>query len=168
MLRLHAFAVISQSDDPSWENPFAASWSFVEANVAIVTTSLLSLRPLVARFAPRVLNVTAADERERDELPPHSKDVDGDFIESGKAGKSTMADDIEASVPETSSEGPQMSEAKKANRRSAGALERLEKWESTVPKAQDGWITVDEDEYFKFKAEPRRSELDRRMPNVEC
>jgi hypothetical protein len=52
ILRLQSLVSISNSRDPTYDNPPAATWSSVESNVGIICSCLPLLRPLVARWVP--------------------------------------------------------------------------------------------------------------------
>jgi hypothetical protein len=52
ILRLHSLVAISNSDDPSYDNPAAASWSSVETSVGIICSCLPLLRPIVTKYLP--------------------------------------------------------------------------------------------------------------------
>ena len=54
ILRLQSLIAISNSDDPTYDNPPAATWSSVEINVGIICSCLPCLRPLISKFLPRV------------------------------------------------------------------------------------------------------------------
>ncbi|KAF2197508.1 hypothetical protein GQ43DRAFT_402891 [Delitschia confertaspora ATCC 74209] len=54
ILRLQSLISISNSWDPTYDNPPAATWSSVETNVGIICSCLPCLRPLVAKFFPKV------------------------------------------------------------------------------------------------------------------
>ncbi|KAG9184959.1 hypothetical protein G6011_11789 [Alternaria panax] len=53
ILRLQSLVAISNSDDPSYDNPPAATWSSVESNVGIICACLPLLRPLITKWIPR-------------------------------------------------------------------------------------------------------------------
>ncbi|ORY11593.1 hypothetical protein BCR34DRAFT_447226, partial [Clohesyomyces aquaticus] len=52
IIRLQTLVRISNSKDPTFDNPPAATFSAVETNVGIVTACLPSLRPLLAHMLP--------------------------------------------------------------------------------------------------------------------
>jgi hypothetical protein len=52
ILRLHSLVAISNSDDPSYDNPAAAGWSSVETSVGIICSCLPLLRPIVTKYLP--------------------------------------------------------------------------------------------------------------------
>jgi hypothetical protein len=54
-LRLKSIEVIGKSNDPTHDNVGAAMWSSIELNTAIMCGSLATLRPLVDRIAPKIL-----------------------------------------------------------------------------------------------------------------
>lgn len=54
ILRLQSLVKISNSKDPTYDNPPAASWSSVETNVGIICSCLPLLRPLMTRYLPHV------------------------------------------------------------------------------------------------------------------
>jgi hypothetical protein len=53
ILRLQSLVAISNSPDPSYDNPPAATWSSVETNVGIICACLPLLRPLITHWLPR-------------------------------------------------------------------------------------------------------------------
>ncbi|KAK2784877.1 hypothetical protein FQN52_008813 [Onygenales sp. PD_12] len=55
-LRLHSLQVIARSKDKTWDNVGAASWSAIECNVAIICSSLSTLRPLITKIFPRMFS----------------------------------------------------------------------------------------------------------------
>ncbi|KAK4160459.1 hypothetical protein QBC43DRAFT_381243 [Cladorrhinum sp. PSN259] len=67
ILRLQSLTMASVSKDPTWDNYGAAIWSSIESNVGIVCASLAHLKPMIARYAPRLLSITGGtrlpDER---------------------------------------------------------------------------------------------------------
>ncbi|PVH95286.1 hypothetical protein DM02DRAFT_571441 [Periconia macrospinosa] len=58
ILRLHSLVAISNSSDPTYDNPPAATWSSVEINVGITCSCLPCLRPLITRWFHGVLSST--------------------------------------------------------------------------------------------------------------
>ncbi|KAF2790309.1 hypothetical protein K505DRAFT_282840 [Melanomma pulvis-pyrius CBS 109.77] len=56
ILRLHSLVAISNSTDPTYDNPPAATWSSVEIDVAIICSCLPCLRPLLARYFPGIFS----------------------------------------------------------------------------------------------------------------
>ncbi|KAK3203493.1 hypothetical protein GRF29_112g1481867 [Pseudopithomyces chartarum] len=70
ILRLQSLVAISNSDDPTWDNPPAATWSAVESNVGIICSSLPCIRPLLARWLPRVFT-TGHRSTVNSNLPSH-------------------------------------------------------------------------------------------------
>jgi hypothetical protein len=54
ILRLQSLVAISNSSDPTYDNPPAATWSSVEINVGIICSCLPLLRPLLTRFLPNI------------------------------------------------------------------------------------------------------------------
>jgi len=56
ILRLQSLVGISNSTDPTYENPPAATWSSVEVNVGIICSSLPCLRPLLVRSFPHIFS----------------------------------------------------------------------------------------------------------------
>jgi hypothetical protein len=54
ILRLQFLVAISNSSDPTYDNPPAATWSSVEINVGIICSCLPLLRPLLTRFLPNI------------------------------------------------------------------------------------------------------------------
>ncbi|KAF2178728.1 hypothetical protein K469DRAFT_675252 [Zopfia rhizophila CBS 207.26] len=56
ILRLQSLVAISNSEDPTFDNPPAATWSSVEINVGIICSSLPCLRPLLAKCLPEMFS----------------------------------------------------------------------------------------------------------------
>ncbi|KAF2258011.1 hypothetical protein CC78DRAFT_572798 [Lojkania enalia] len=56
ILRLQSLVAISNSNDQTYDNPPAATWSSVEANIGIICSCLPCLRPLITRFLPGVFS----------------------------------------------------------------------------------------------------------------
>ncbi|KAF2116403.1 hypothetical protein BDV96DRAFT_574059 [Lophiotrema nucula] len=52
ILRLKSLVAISNSKDPTYDNPPAATWSSVETSVGIICSCLPCLRPLMTRYWP--------------------------------------------------------------------------------------------------------------------
>ncbi|KAJ9624475.1 hypothetical protein H2203_005210 [Taxawa tesnikishii (nom. ined.)] len=72
ILRLKYLHQISISKDASWDNVAAAYWSSIEANVAIVTASLPTLKALISRHFPYLLgSSTGAPSSLQGPLPAH-------------------------------------------------------------------------------------------------
>lgn len=57
ILRLQSLVEISNSADPTYDNPSAATWSSVEINVGIICSCLPLLRPLLIRWLPSTFSV---------------------------------------------------------------------------------------------------------------
>lgn len=57
-LRVRSVVVIAQSEDVTWDNAPAAIWSAIEVNVAIICACLATLKPLLTRYAPKILGAT--------------------------------------------------------------------------------------------------------------
>ncbi|KAK2761722.1 hypothetical protein FQN54_001550 [Arachnomyces sp. PD_36] len=58
IFRLTALHTLLKSKDPTWDQPATAYWSAIELNMGIICACLATLRPLVSRIAPRLLNTT--------------------------------------------------------------------------------------------------------------
>jgi hypothetical protein len=56
ILRLQSLVAISNSEDQSYDNPAAATWSSVETNVGIICSCLPLLRPLMTKCLPGVFS----------------------------------------------------------------------------------------------------------------
>jgi hypothetical protein len=56
ILRLQSLVAISNSLDPTYDNPPAATWSSIETNIGIICSCLPCLRPLVTRYLPGVFS----------------------------------------------------------------------------------------------------------------
>jgi hypothetical protein len=59
---------ISNSSDPTYDNPPAATWSSVETNVGIICSCLPLLRPLVVRWLPDSLSSYKRSIKSKDKL----------------------------------------------------------------------------------------------------
>src|SRR5271155_524357 len=83
ILRLHSLYVISRSDDVTWDNVGAATWSSVELNVGIMCACLPTLRPLMNRLFPHALlstqRITVDSRRENYVRHSAGRDTDGDL-----------------------------------------------------------------------------------------
>ena len=55
ILRLHSINVIANSNDVTWDNVGAATWSAVELNTAIICACLPTLKPIIDFVFPRLL-----------------------------------------------------------------------------------------------------------------
>lgn len=58
ILRLQSLVIISNSTDPTFDNPPAATWSSIETNVGLICACLPALRPLLSQLFPRVFPST--------------------------------------------------------------------------------------------------------------
>ncbi|KAF4254492.1 hypothetical protein CNMCM8812_004744 [Aspergillus fumigatus] len=56
ILRLKSLMVISNSSDPTYDNPGAAKWSAIECNVAIICACLPGIRAFITKLLPRFLS----------------------------------------------------------------------------------------------------------------
>ncbi|KAL4972068.1 hypothetical protein BDW66DRAFT_155060 [Aspergillus desertorum] len=56
ILRLHSLLVISDSEDPTYDNVGAATWSAVECNVAIICACLPATRAFISKLIPRLFS----------------------------------------------------------------------------------------------------------------
>ncbi|KAK8018957.1 hypothetical protein PG991_008147 [Apiospora marii] len=52
-LRIRTLKMASLTKDPNWDNTDAALWSFIELCIGVLTSSLPTLRPLIAAALPR-------------------------------------------------------------------------------------------------------------------
>ncbi|GKT66901.1 PTH11-like integral membrane protein [Colletotrichum tofieldiae] len=64
ILRIPSLIITKYTHDPTMDSPDIAQWSIVELNTAIVCASLITLKPLVARFFPRLLGLKQGVGRE--------------------------------------------------------------------------------------------------------
>ncbi|KAF9741478.1 integral membrane protein [Paraphaeosphaeria minitans] len=60
ILRLQSLVAISNSLDPTYDNPPAATWSSIETNIGIICSCLPCLRPLVTRYLPGIFSNTSS------------------------------------------------------------------------------------------------------------
>ncbi|KAK6846442.1 hypothetical protein PG990_007120 [Apiospora arundinis] len=58
-LRIRTLKMASLTKDPNWDNTDAALWSFIELCIGVLTSSLPTLRPLIAAAMPRVFGSSA-------------------------------------------------------------------------------------------------------------
>ncbi|KAK8097579.1 uncharacterized protein PG998_013065 [Apiospora kogelbergensis] len=58
-LRIRTLKMASLTKDPNWDNTDAALWSFIELCIGVLTSSLPTLRPLIAAALPRVFGSSA-------------------------------------------------------------------------------------------------------------
>lgn len=89
ILRLQSLTVASVSKDPTWDNYGSAIWSSIESNVGIVCASLAHLKPMIARYAPRLLSIKG-NTRLPDERSGPTKELSN--LEAGVSnpGKSSV------------------------------------------------------------------------------
>lgn len=69
IVRIPALTELTFHDDGTRYNSSAAIWSSIEANVAIICSSLPPLRPLIVRLLPSSLRTSSASEQERPVRP---------------------------------------------------------------------------------------------------
>ncbi|KAK0703682.1 hypothetical protein B0T26DRAFT_864637 [Lasiosphaeria miniovina] len=55
MLRFSSLVVAAKTTDPTGDNPGVAKWSTIEINTAIICACLVTLKPLISRFFPKLL-----------------------------------------------------------------------------------------------------------------
>ncbi|KAF3049938.1 hypothetical protein E8E11_009937 [Didymella keratinophila] len=79
ILRLQSLVAISNSSDPTYDNPPAATWSSVETNVGIICSCLPLLRPLFVRWLPDSLSSYKRSMKSKEKLYA--------MMSSGKGGK---------------------------------------------------------------------------------
>jgi hypothetical protein len=83
ILRLHSLYIISRSDDVTWDNVGAATWSSVELNVGIMCACLPPLKPLMNRLFPHALlstqRITVDSRQENHVRLSAGRDTDGDL-----------------------------------------------------------------------------------------
>ncbi|KAI9867710.1 MAG: hypothetical protein M1813_008510 [Trichoglossum hirsutum] len=63
IVRLHSIYIASTSHDETWDNVGAAAWSCVEANTGIICAALPTIRPLLARLFPRLIQTSFTQSR---------------------------------------------------------------------------------------------------------
>ncbi|PSN69730.1 hypothetical protein BS50DRAFT_631711 [Corynespora cassiicola Philippines] len=56
ILRLYSIYILSASEDVTWDNPGAATWSSVELNVGIICASLPTLRAFITKHFPHAFS----------------------------------------------------------------------------------------------------------------
>ncbi|KAH7135987.1 hypothetical protein B0J11DRAFT_425457 [Dendryphion nanum] len=59
IIRIHSLAVISNSFDPTYDNPSAATWSSLETSIGIICSCLPCLRPLMVIWLPKIFPKSA-------------------------------------------------------------------------------------------------------------
>ncbi|OJJ79927.1 uncharacterized protein ASPGLDRAFT_158201 [Aspergillus glaucus CBS 516.65] len=69
IVRISALTELTSHNDDTRYNSPAAIWSSIEANVAIICSSLPPLRPLIVRLLPSSLRTSSASEQERPVRP---------------------------------------------------------------------------------------------------
>ncbi|KOS43375.1 hypothetical protein ACN38_g5726 [Penicillium nordicum] len=72
ILRLKSLLVISNSDDPTYDNVGAATWSAVECNVAIICACLPGTRAFLSRLLPHIFSTGSNGYRSRTTRPSRS------------------------------------------------------------------------------------------------
>ncbi|KAJ5129587.1 uncharacterized protein N7515_005626 [Penicillium bovifimosum] len=71
VLRLQSLLVISNSDDPTYDNVGAAAWSAVECNVAIICACLPGTRAFLSKLLPHIFSTRSNGYRSRTTRPSH-------------------------------------------------------------------------------------------------
>ena len=74
--------VFATSTDPSWDSISMTHWNVVEVNVAIVCACLMTLKPLVSKLWPQLLDPSSSGEGQTDSKEEHS-----DVSPSGSLGR---------------------------------------------------------------------------------
>ncbi|KAJ5956040.1 hypothetical protein N7501_010319 [Penicillium viridicatum] len=69
ILRLKSLLVISNSDDPTYDNVGAATWSAVECNVAIICACLPGTRAFLSRLLPHIFSTRSNGYRSKTTRP---------------------------------------------------------------------------------------------------
>ncbi|KAJ6188491.1 hypothetical protein N7519_003399 [Penicillium mononematosum] len=69
VLRLKSLLVISNSDDPTYDNVGAATWSAVECNVAIICACLPGTRAFLSKLLPHIFSTRSNGYRSRTTRP---------------------------------------------------------------------------------------------------
>ncbi|KAJ5283364.1 hypothetical protein N7505_001344 [Penicillium chrysogenum] len=69
VLRLKSLLVISNSDDPTYDNVGAATWSAVECNVAIICACLPGTRAFLSKLLPHIFSSRSNGYRSRTTRP---------------------------------------------------------------------------------------------------
>ena len=64
--------VFANTTDPSWDSIGMTHWNVVEVNVAIVCACLMTLKPLVAKLWPELLEPSTSGEGHTDSKEEHS------------------------------------------------------------------------------------------------
>ncbi|KAF4993964.1 hypothetical protein FGRMN_6095 [Fusarium graminum] len=65
--RIQTLKTAASTNDPNWNNVDAASWSFIEVSMAIVTACLPTLRPIFSKLMPKLF----ATSMGRSSRPPN-------------------------------------------------------------------------------------------------
>ncbi|CAI7644391.1 unnamed protein product [Penicillium glandicola] len=69
VLRLKSIFVISNSDDPTYDNVGAAAWSAVECNVAIICACLPGTRAFLSKLLPHIFSTRSNGYRSKTTAP---------------------------------------------------------------------------------------------------
>ncbi|KAJ5467256.1 hypothetical protein N7475_005008 [Penicillium sp. IBT 31633x] len=72
ILRLQSLLVISNSNDPTYDNVGAATWSAVECNVAIICACLPGTRAFLSRLLPHIFSTRSNGYRSKTTRPSHN------------------------------------------------------------------------------------------------
>lgn len=86
IVRISALTELTSHNDDTRYNSPAAIWSSIEANVAIICSSLPPLRPLIVRLLPSSLRTSSASEQERPVRPYSSFVGNNNFLHFGDGG----------------------------------------------------------------------------------
>ncbi|OJJ64357.1 hypothetical protein ASPSYDRAFT_84371 [Aspergillus sydowii CBS 593.65] len=94
ILRLQSLLVISDSKDPTYDNPGAATWSAIECNVAIICACLPATRALISKLIPRIFSTGK------------SKNTTNPYLNQGTRSRNTNVPGFQASVAAGSRNDP--------------------------------------------------------------
>ncbi|QKD52033.2 uncharacterized protein FOBCDRAFT_238365 [Fusarium oxysporum Fo47] len=70
-LRLHYSLTNASSDDPIWASITPTYWACIEVNMAIICACLMTLRPLVEKYAPKLLLSRFSSRHQNPGYPRH-------------------------------------------------------------------------------------------------
>ncbi|KGO69246.1 hypothetical protein PITC_095680 [Penicillium italicum] len=87
ILRLKSLLVISDSDDPTYDNVSAATWSAVECNVAIICACLPGTRASLSKILPRIFPTRSNGSRSKTTRPSRN----GRNLYTGNGNSQIMA-----------------------------------------------------------------------------
>jgi hypothetical protein len=93
-VRLSTLDAAATTADPTWDNTEAALWSFLELSIAILAVCLPTLRPLVLKIFPRLMQNSTPNAPDTDPYTgPQSRQLKATSSAGASSGDGTGSTD---------------------------------------------------------------------------